>query len=122
MDARQRTAVQAVCMDIIGHTLNVVAEVLARAEAVFDKFHVLQHASAALDEVRRQEFFSRRSGDAETWPRQRWLLLRRWKTVRGSKRAELRALFAVNRRLFKAYVLREQTRRLWTYKDADRRV
>jgi len=28
----------------------------------------------------------------------RWLLLRRWKTVRGSKRAELRALFAVNRR------------------------
>jgi hypothetical protein len=28
----------------------------------------------------------------------RWLLLRRWKTVRGSKRAELQALFAANRR------------------------
>jgi transposase len=46
----------------------------------------------------------------------RWLLLRRWKTVRGSKRAELRALFAANQRLFKAYVLREQLDRLWTYK------
>jgi hypothetical protein len=46
----------------------------------------------------------------------RWLLLRRWKTVRGSKRAELQALFAANRRLFKAYVLREQLDRLWTYK------
>lgn len=34
----------------------------------------------------------------------------------GSKRAELRALFAANRRLFKAYVLREQLDRLWTYK------
>jgi transposase len=36
--------------------------------------------------------------------------------VRGSKRAELQALFAANRRLFKAYVLREQLDRLWTYK------
>jgi transposase len=44
------------------------------------------------------------------------LLLRRWKTVRGSKRAELQALFAANRHLFKAYVLREQLDRLWTYK------
>ena len=44
------------------------------------------------------------------------LLLLRWKTVRGSKRAELQALFAANRRLFKAYVLREQLDRLWTYK------
>ncbi len=42
--------------------------------------------------------------------------MRRWKTVRGSNRAELQALFAANRRLFKAYVLREQLDRLWTYK------
>ena len=46
----------------------------------------------------------------------RWLLLRRWESVRGSKRAELQALFAANRRLFKAYVLREQLDRLWTYR------
>ena len=38
------------------------------------------------------------------------------KTVRGSKRHELQELFAANRRLFKAYVLREQLDRLWTYK------
>ena len=33
----------------------------------------------------------------------------------GSKRRELETLFAANRRLFKAYVLREQLDRLWTY-------
>ena len=49
----------------------------------------------------------------------RWLLLRRWKTVRGSKRGELQRLFAANRRLFKAYVLREQLDRLWTYQTRD---
>jgi transposase len=36
--------------------LNAVGKVLPKAEIVFDEFHVLQHASAALDEVRRQEF------------------------------------------------------------------
>src|SRR5262245_19611306 len=49
----------------------------------------------------------------------RWLLLRRWKTVRGSKRQELQQLFTANRRLFKAYVLREQLDRLWTYKTRE---
>jgi transposase len=42
--------------------------------------------------------------------------LRRWKTIRGSKRKELEQLFAVNRRFFKAYLLREQLDKLWTYK------
>ena len=86
------------------------------AEVVFDKFHVLQHASAALDEVRRQEFFRAGAVMRAHGRGKRWLLLRRWKTVRGSKRAELQTLFAANRRLFKAYVLREQLDRLWTYK------
>jgi transposase len=40
--------------------------------------------------------------------------------VRGSKRQELRTLFAANRRLFKAYVLREQLDRLWIYKTRAR--
>jgi hypothetical protein len=77
---------------------------------------VLQHASAALDEVRPQEFFRAGAVMREHGRGKRWLLLRRWKTVRGSKRAELQALFAVKRLLFKAYVLREQLDRLWMYK------
>jgi transposase len=115
-DARQRAAVQAVCMDMHRPYLNVVTERLPRAEAVFDKFHVLQHASAALDEMRRQEFFRAGPAMREHGRGKRWLLLKRWKTLRGSKRAELQRLFAANRRLFKAYVLREQLDRLWTYK------
>lgn len=116
LNARQRSAIQAVCTDMHRPYLNAVSEVLPKAEVVFDKFHVLQHAAKALDEMRRQEFF--RNGDAmRTVGRgKRWLLLRRWKTVRGSKRQELETLFAANRRLFKAYVLREQLDRLWTYK------
>src|SRR5262249_61253328 len=76
----------------------------------------LQHASAAVGGVRRLDCVRAGPLMREHGRGKRWLLLRRWKTVRGSKRAELAALFAVNRRLFKAYVLREQLDRLWTYK------
>ena len=116
LTARQRAAVTAVCTDMHRPYLNAVRTVLPDAEVVFDKFHVLQHASAALDEVRRHEFFRAGAVMRAHGRGKRWLLLRRWKTVRGSKRAELETLFAANRRLFKAYVLREQLDRLWTYK------
>ena len=116
LDNRQRASVKAVCIDMHQPYVNAFAEVLPTAEVVYDKFHVLQHAAEALDEVRRQEFF--RAGEVmrEYGRGKRWLLLRRWKTVRGSKRKELQALFAANRRLFKAYLLREQLDKLWTYK------
>jgi transposase len=113
---QQRGRVRAVCTDMWKPYLNVVATVLPNADVVFDKFHVLQHASAALDDVRRQEFFRAGAVMREMGRGKRWLLLRRWKTVRGTKRRELETLFAANRRLFKAYVLREQLDRLWTYK------
>ena len=115
LTGRQRAAITAACTDMHRPYLNAVATVLPHAEIVFDKFHVLQHASAALDDVRRQEFFRAGAVMREHGRGKRWLLLRRWKTVRGSKREELQTLFAANRRLFKAYVLREQLDRLWTY-------
>ena len=112
---QQRGRVQAVCTDMWWGYVNAVAAVLPQADVVFDKFHVLQHAGDALDEVRRREFFRGSAALRAVGRGKRWLLLRRWKTVRGSKRRELQELFAVNRRLFKAYVLREQLDRLWTY-------
>jgi transposase len=99
---RQRGAITAVCTDMHRPYLNAVGAVLPRAEIVFDKSHVLQHASAALDEARRQEFFRASAVMRAHGRGKRWLLLRRWKTVRGSKRRELQTLFAANRRLFKA--------------------
>jgi hypothetical protein len=50
---------------------------------------VLQHASAALDDVRRQEFFRAGALMRAVGRGKRWLLLRRRETVRGSKRREL---------------------------------
>jgi transposase len=46
----------------------------------------------------------------------RWLLLTRWVNLSSGKRQELNSLFALNRKLFKAYVLKESLDRLWNYR------
>ena len=46
----------------------------------------------------------------------RWLLLSRWMNLTGAKRQELNELFTLNRKVFKAYLLKESLDRLWTYR------
>lgn len=57
-----------------------------------------------------------RAGTGGVWSGgKRWLLLTRWHHLQAEGRLTLRELFAVNRRLAKAYQLREMLERLWTY-------
>ena len=53
----------------------------------------------------------------------RWLFLTRWKNLSRKQRGELNTALALNRRLFKAYYLKEQIEHLWsyTYEGAARR-
>ena len=119
----RRRAVRAVCMDMWRPFLASVREHLPRAAIVFDKFHVMQHVNDAVDETRRQEFFRRRGHLREVMRGKRWLFLTRWRHLSRAKRGELNEAFALNRRLFKAYFLKEQIERLWeyTYEGAARR-
>lgn len=112
---RRRRAVRAVCVDMWKPYLLSLKEHLPRAVIVFDKFHVMKHVNAAVDETRRQEFF-RQSGQLRAVVRgKRWLFLTRWANLTRAKRGQLNQAFALNRRLFKAYFLKEDIERLWTY-------
>jgi len=92
-----------------------ILEWAPQCRIVYDKFHIMQHANRAVDEVRRAEFF-RKGG---TWrglvKGKRWLLLTRWVNLDNEKRQLLNDLFRLNRRLLKAYLLKESLDGLWTY-------
>ena len=45
----------------------------------------------------------------------RWLLLTRWVHLNSDKRQQLNQLFSLNRKVMKAYLLKESLERLWTY-------
>ena len=120
---RRRRAVRAVCVDMWEPFAQSLRTHLPQARIVYDKFHVLRHVNAAVDETRRAEFF-RKGGAARGLLRgKRWLLLRRWAHLERDERRLVQELLALNRRLATAYLLKEQLAHLWdyTYEGAARR-
>jgi len=111
----QRRRIVAVCVDMWQAFTNSIHEWVPRCRIIYDKFHVMQHANAAVDEVRRAEFFRKGGRVRQVVKGKRWLLLSRWVHLNAVKRQQLNALFALNRRVFKAYLLKESLERLWTY-------
>ena len=51
---------------------------------VYDKFHIMQHANDAVDEVRRAEFFRKGRKMRDVVKGKKWLLLSRWKNLAPS--------------------------------------
>jgi len=68
-----------------------------------------------VDEVRRAEFFRKGGRMPGVVKGQRWLLLSRWVNLDTGQKRQLNHLFALNRRVMKAYLLKESLDRLWTY-------
>jgi len=111
----QRRAIGAACVDMWEPFRQSLEQWVPQCRIVYDKFHVMQHANAAVDEVRRAEFFRQGGVAREVVKGKRWLLLSRWVHLNTDKKRQLNALFALNRRVMKAYLLKESLDRLWSY-------
>jgi len=112
----QRKHIEAACVDMWRPFTNSIAHWAPNCRIVYDKFHILQHANKAIDEVRRAEFFRKGGRMRGVVKGKRWLLLTRWMNLDSQKRQQLNDLFALNRRVMKAYLLKESLERLWTYR------
>jgi transposase len=115
LTASQRKRIAAACVDMWRPFTNSIEHWAPDCRIVYDKFHVLQHAHEAIDEVRRAEFFRKGGRMRGVVKGKRWLLLTRWVNLDSQKRQQLNELFALNRRVMKAYLLKESLERLWTY-------
>jgi transposase len=111
----QRRGIQAACVDMWEPYRLSIGEWAPKCQIVYDKFHIMQHANAAVDEVRRAEFFRKGGRMRGVIKGKRWLLLSRWMNLDTGKKRQLNKLFTLNRRVMKAYLLKESLDRLWTY-------
>jgi transposase len=87
------------------------------ARIVFDKFHVLRHLSNALDEVRRSEYKRVNEKERRFIKGQRYTLLSHKANLDIEGRRALRMLLKANKRLHKAYLLKESFGQLWDYNN-----
>jgi transposase len=88
-----------------------------QAKILYDKFHILTHLGEAMDKVRKQEY-ARLSGEGRRFVKgQRYTLLSHWGNLTHEGRMALKLLFNANKRLSKAYLLKESFDQLWTYQS-----
>ncbi len=119
MLGEQRTkAIAFVASDMWKAFLSVVRRRCSEAVHVLDRFHVMHLMSKAIDDTRRQEVrLLRAQGRAPLLTKTRWLLLKRPKNLKRGERGRLRELVSINLRSVRAYLLKEQSQRFWSYKS-----
>jgi len=108
--------IEAACVDMWEPFRLSIEECAPGCRIVYDKFHIIQHANDAIEEVRRAEFFRKGPKMRDLIKGKRWLLLSRWKNLAPARRGILNRLFQLNRRVFKACLLKESLEQLWDYR------
>jgi transposase len=120
----ERTAkLELVSSDMGEWITRVVGERCPQATLCLDPFHVVALATEALDAVRRDVWNdARRAGDASgaRWLKgARWALWKRPERLTERQRAKLASIAVANRRLYRAYLLKEQLRVVFQERDPD---
>ena len=85
------------------------------AAILYDKFHVLRHLNEALDKIRKAEYARLSGQDRRFIKGHKYTLLSHWENLSLEGKQALQLLFKANRRLNKAYLLKESFDQLWDY-------
>lgn len=111
---RKTAKIELAVMDMWKPFTNVIG-LRQNIRIIYDEFHILRHLNDAMDEVRRQEYLRLNREDRRFIKGHRYTLLSRWNNLGRQGRKALHTLFDANKRLYKAYLLKESFSHLWTY-------
>ena len=116
-------AITLVSADAAEWIANVVAARCPNAELCLDPFHIVQWATRALDEVRREVWnAARRQGQkavAKELKGARYALWKNADDLTARQEAKLASIAQTNKALYRAYLLKEQLRQVFVLKGAD---
>lgn len=88
-----------------------------QAAILYDKFHVIRHLQEALNKVRKQEYARLCGKDRSFIKGQKYTLLSHRENLTLDGRRSLKKLLGANKRLHKAYLLKESFGQLWDYQS-----
>lgn len=117
----QRASIRHVTMDMSAAYIKTVTERLSQAQIVFDRFHVQQLASKALDEVRREQVRQLKGTDeAKAIKSTRFSLLKSQWHLSRKDRQKLSDIQKNNQPLYRAYLLKEALSYALSYRQPKR--
>lgn len=115
LSARQRRRIEAACVDMWEPTGPASCTGRRAAPSSTTSSISCNTPTRPSMKLRRAEFFRKGARMRGVVKGKRWLLLTRWVHLTADKRQQLNHLFALNRRVMKAYLLKESLERPWTY-------
>jgi transposase len=116
----RKQSIRAVSIDMSGEYQRAIRHAVPDVEICFDPFHVCRLASRATDQVRRDEW---NAHERSHTPTGRWVKHTRWSLLKAPERQSVGQLAVLgevqhaNRRLYRAFLLREQLRLLYHLHD-----
>jgi transposase len=112
---RRSAQIEAVCMDMWKPYRRVVEARAPQATICFDRFHVVRHLNAAVDEARRA-LMRKLAGPTKALIKgTRFVLLKNPWTLQPAQRQSLSELVRRNHPLSRAWYLKEDFQRFWDY-------
>ena len=112
-------AIETVTIDLSAAYIKAVREGLANAETVFDRFHVQRLVTDAVDEVRRSIVRDLATGEeaARAVKNTRFVLLKNPWNLTPAQRNKLAEVQSTNKRLYRAYLLKETLAQALDYRQ-----
>jgi transposase len=106
---KQKSSIEAVCIDRSGAYSECIKECIPKAEIVYDKFHLVMNFNKVIDTVRRKQWNELRSNNRKTEADfikgQRFNLLRNKENNTAEQQRKLDELLKINAPLSEAYIL-----------------
>jgi len=112
----QKGRVQAACCDMSEAYMGAIRDHCPNAALVLDRFHVVKALNDAVDEVRKEQWRSADTTERKALKGLRWLLYRHSSTRSRHDTRTLKALERANRRIYRAWRLKDEFEQLWNYK------
>ena len=117
LGSKKAGKIQLAVMDMWKAFRNSTEKHAPQAAILYDKFHVMRHLGEALDKIRKAEYARLSEKDRQFVKGQKYTLLSHWKNLSVEGKVALKTLFKANKRLNKAYLLKESFSQLWEYKS-----
>lgn len=112
----QKKQIRWASCDMSAAYIGAITDHCPNATLVLDRFHVVKSLNAAVDEVRKQQWRLASGEQRQALKGLRWLLYRHSSTRSRKDTRTLKALDKGNRRIYRAWQLKDEFEQFWDYK------
>ena len=116
LSASQKDRIRWACCDLSETFIGAIRQHCPNAELVLDRFHVVKALNEAVDEVRKEQWRQACGEDRKLLKGLRWVLLHHSAHHSPQDRDTLKALEKANRRIYRAWRLKDEFEHFWRYK------